>query len=661
MSREVSLTVPGAAVRPVSNMTEDLASLKSVPYGEVFQHLEDRESARLEAEGLPRKRVSNFRTVRNGWMKVHGLTEDSPVGKEFGAGYAEAIERYETVLAYEGKTSQTIADRRSMMGAYREMWVDLMHSATAGVLEGDFTQALNRLIESSGMSPTHIARKAAICVLTFRNWCGGRHRPIYSSLPAVHRLEEVFGIPTGALAAKLTRRIFGGARSIRTGLTGYRKHCGEVVGLRYLLKEFTTTLQDEWGDIILFHTDAAWLRTRRLQRNSKWRVREHDNCCPTADLKRLQVSEFMGFLSLPADSEDPRLRGKGLPREELTLALLSDSDLIYGFLQFKRERTYLRRYNTSSYTFLVFCSSLLRPETGYLWQSPHMGPKLPAPVPAERWHEWCERQRSIINSTQKDLMREDEFRKTRDPFEPIRLIILNNQHPLDTLFELAAAYEADAPPRRTTPHQQAVHYQNLFLIRFATLVPLRAFNLSVLTWRRDGTGNLYQKPDGSWWVRVETSYLKNHKGAAKSRPFDVPLHSSLWPYIEELLFTHRPHLEGASVCDYVFRPSRSYPSRAKKDPGRAVAEAFLTRQVYTITQRYIPDCPGFSLHAFRHLVATEYIKNNPAGYAIAAAILHDKEETVRKNYAWVLPADKFGFWNDYVSTLLGDQEKEDDE
>ena len=59
--------------------------------------------------------------------------------------------------------------------------------------------------------------------------------------------------------------------------------------------------------------------------------------------------------------------------------------------------------------------------------------------------------------------------------------------------------------------------------------------------------------------------------------------------------------------------------------------------VYRITQRYIPDCPGFSMHAFRHIVATEFIKNNPAGFAIAAAILHDKEETVRRHYAWAAP------------------------
>ncbi|HET9927234.1 MAG TPA: hypothetical protein VFQ09_00390, partial [Rubrobacter sp.] len=212
------------------------------------------------------------------------------------------------------------------------------------------------------------------------------------------------------------------------------------------------------------------------------------------------------------------------------------------------------------------------------------------------------------------------------------------------------------PPRNATPLRRAVHYQILFLIKFATLIPLRAFNLSVMTWRPDGTGNLYRKPDGSWWVRFEPSYLKNHKGAAKDTPFDVPLHPSLWPYVEEFLFVHRPNLIGAEACDYVFRPSL-HPKAKGKDVGNPVTTQSLSKQVLKVSQRYIPGCPGFCLHAFRHLVATEYIKNNPAGYAVAAAVLFDREETVRKNYAWVLPADKFGFWNDYVAGLLRKREE----
>lgn len=659
MSGQVSLTTRCDADRTVFSMSEALASLKPITYGEVCNHLEQALSARLEAQGKSQKRVSNFRTAMKRWMEKFGLSEKSPVGTELGAEFTGHLERYSEAM--EGMNPQTIADRRSMMLAYRETWVYLRQSATADTLEGDFAQTLVRLIELSGTTTREIARAAGVGFPTVKRWRRGRCLPTTRFLPAVHRLEEIFGLPVGVLIAKLPKVLFGDTESIKSCQTGYRKHGATLIRLPYLLKEFPPTLQGEWDDVFRFYTDAAWLRMHGLKRNSKWRIREHDNSCPSARRIGHLISEFMGYLCLPSDAEDPRLRGMGFRPEELTLAAFSDSGLVYNFSQFKRGRSYLKHYNADTFILFSFCLSLLRKETGFLWQSPDLGSRLPVPVPAAEWHAWCERHRSVIKSTVKDLRREDEFKKTRDPFEPISAIILNNQHPLEVLFELAADYEADAPPRRASHHHKAVHYQNLFLIKFVTLIPLRAFNLSVMTWRPDGTGNLYQKPDGSWWVRVDPSYLKNHKGAAKDRPFDVPVHPSLWPYVEEFLFTHRPHLAGAAECDYVFRPALKLKATKARHPGREVAVHVLSRKVFRITQRYIPDCPGFSLHAFRHLVATEYIKNNPAGYAIAASILYDREKTVRSNYAWVVPADKFAFWNGYVSTLLDDREEEDDE
>jgi hypothetical protein len=659
MSLQDFLTAHGAAAHPIFKTPEPLASWKPITYGEVMKYVEEERAAELETKGKSQKRVGNFRTAMNGWLREFGLTEESPVGHEFSSDFRESLKRYLRGLADEGKSKQTLADRRSMMKVYREGWLSILQEATTGVLEGDFSQALNQLIESSGLPVAAIARNVAVYDQTLNVWRTGRSWPHKRSLPAVHRLEEMWGLPFGVLAAKLPKVALGEAGRARTGLTGYRKHSGVMRNLQYRLKEFPPILQGEWDDLFRFYTDAAWLRAHGLKRNSKWRIREHDNSCPAAELFRGRLSAFMGFLALPADAEDPHLRGKGLLPEELTLALLSDSDLVYSFLQFKRERTYLKQYNTATYTFLSSCTSLLHPETGFLWQLPEFGAKLAVPVPAADWREWCERHRSVIASIQKDLARENEFKKTRDPFEPIRSIVINNQHPLDVLFEMADAYEADAPPSHASSHRQAIHYQNLFLIKFTTLIPLRVFNLSVLTWKQDGTGNLYQKPDGSWWVRIDSSYLKNHKGAAKERPFDVPLHPSLHPYVETFLFTHRPHLLGANACDYVFRPGRTWKANMIRNDSQPVPTYALSRQAFTITQRYIPHCPGFGLHAFRHLVATEYIKNNPAGYAIAAAILYDKEETVRKNYAWVMPADKFGFWNDYVSTLLNKSEEAD--
>jgi transcriptional regulator with XRE-family HTH domain len=649
---------PEQIIESVATFVEALADAREVTYGLLKKAQGSLLTEEALSNGRSLQRVHNCNTAVNAWMRQFRLTDESPVGAEFGEGFNASLDEHIKGLQSEGKSKQTIDDRRSFLGKCRETWAHLLQALCQLTASGDFGQTLGDLIESSGMSISRVAREVRISATTLGEWIEGRVKPSKKSLAAVHRLEVFFRLPYSALAARLPRFLAGSWGCVRTGLTGYRKHFREVNQSRYFLRAPLPGLQEEFDRAFSFYTDAAWLRLHRMKRNSKWRVREHDGRCPTAERVFAQVRRFLGYLSLPPNDDRPVAGGKGYLPEELTMALLSDSDLIYDYLQFKKERTYLRQYNTDTKTYLEFCSAILRPETGFLWQSPQLGAKLPSPVAASEWHSWCERHRAVIKATLRDLTKEDEFKKTRDPFDAVRPLIVNNQHPLDVLNDLADAYEAERPPRNASKASRAAHFQFLFLIKFATLLPLRAFNFSVMTYRADNTGNLYQRPDGSWWVTFSTTYLKNHKGAAKGDPFDVPLHESLWPYAEEFLFDHRPHLVGAGECDYVFRLRKSLKGAKPLAP---VRPGYLSNVVYNLSQRYIPDCPGFSLHAFRHLVATEYIKNNPGGYAVAAAVLHDKEETVRRSYAWVVPADKFFFWNQYVDAQRDRRRIEEEE
>lgn len=626
-------------------LAEALRNVEVITYGLLRKVQAALLTEELLAKGKSLQRVDNCNTALNAWMREFGLTDASPVGPELAEDFNASLDEHVKTLQAEGKSRQTVDDRRSLLGKCRETWVDMLREVRRASAAGDFAAALGALMEASGMSPAQVARECGVADSTLSQWAGGQSKPSKKSLPAVHRIEELFRLPYGTLASKLPPFILGGKGRIKTGLTGFRKHFQTVNKSQYFLHGLTPSLEEEFGRLFKFYTDAAWLRVHGMKRNSKWRVREHDQRCPTADRAFAQLRRFLGYLGLPPDEDNPLAGGKGYLPAELALALVSDSDLIYDYLQFKKERTYLKQYNTDTKTFLEFCLALLRPETGFLWQSAELGARLPAPVAADEWRGWCERHRAVIKATLRDLVKEDEFKKTRDPFDAVRSLIVNNQHPLDVLHDMADEYEADKPARQATKVAAASHFQYLFLIRFATLLPLRAYNFSIMTYRSDNTGNLYQRPDGCWWVRIETPHFKNHKGAAKNVSFDVPLHESLWPYVREFLSVHRQHLAGAKECDYVFRFNRV------KDGAKlaaAVPPFYLSRRIYLLSQRYIADCPGFSLHAFRHLVATEYIKNNPGGYAVAAAVLHDKEETVRKNYAWVVPADKFFFWNQYV-------------
>jgi hypothetical protein len=642
----------------VPALLESLSELKEITYGLLKKVQSTLLTEELSAKGKSLQRVENCNTALNAWMKEFDLTDESPVGPEFAEGFNSHLDEHIRTLQGQGKAKQTIDDRRSFLGKYRETWVDLLQAQRIAAAAVDFAGALGAQIRACGVPVSHVAREVGVTVKAIRQWADGRCKPVKKSLPVIYRLEEFFSLPFGALAARLPRFIRGSGGRPKTGQTGYRRHLQTVNKSQYFLPELTPRLREEFGRLYRFHTDAAWLRVHGMKRNSKWREREQDGKCPTADRVSTQLRGFFGYLRLPPDKDTAASGGKGYPPEELTLALLSDSDLVYDFLQFKKERTYLKQYNNETRTFLALCLATLRPETGFLWQSPELGARLPVPVTPSEWGAWCERHRAVFKATQKDLLKEDEFKKTRDPFDAVRGIIVNNQHPLDVLHDLADDFEADQPAVNASPLAKAAHSQLLLLIRFATLLPLRAYNFSTMTYQTDNTGNLYRKPDGSWWVRIGTEELKNHRGAARNNPLDVPLNESLWPYIEEFLLVHRPHLAGAKECAYVFRRKTARKGVKIDD---AVATEYLSKQVYLLTQRYIDDCPGFRLHAFRHLVATDYTKNNPGGYAVAAAVLHDKEETVRQYYAWVVPADKFLFWNQYVDAQRERRRREREE
>lgn len=62
------------------------------------------------------------------------------------------------------------------------------------------------------------------------------------------------------------------------------------------------------------------------------------------------------------------------------------------------------------------------------------------------------------------------------------------------------------------------------------------------------------------------------------------------------------------------------------------AEA-MSRRMRILTRQYIPDTPGFCSHALRHIIATDHLKRRPGDYPTVAKLLHDKLETVLREYS----------------------------
>ena len=58
----------------------------------------------------------------------------------------------------------------------------------------------------------------------------------------------------------------------------------------------------------------------------------------------------------------------------------------------------------------------------------------------------------------------------------------------------------------------------------------------------------------------------------------------------------------------------------------------LGRRVQVLTALYLPDTLGFGPHVFRHIIATDHLKRHPRDYLTVAHLLHDKLDTVLREY-----------------------------
>lgn len=605
----------------------------------------------LKENGKSDQTAKNHGAAIARWMNHLGLAKTDPVGPELGGGFKAALSEFlEAVQPEYGP--QTLKDRKYQLTNWHEAFVRL--SGRDG-LPADFMDALNFLFERAGVRIYAVSRATGVPDNTIRHWLKRRerqHHPSRHSLEHVAALEAYFGTPPGALKRRVRRHEVWADTDTPPVKTEFAKKLVDLSLSPYRLKSFPAKLQKEWDDFVRYKTgDGFYLKKRKLRRRKPWRVRG-DGGCPSADVNLGYVRGFFGYLCLPSGVADEWRCGKGFEPSELSLALLTDTDLIDDYMQFRKVRS--GGYTSETLNTLTFCKGMVIPEFGYLRQQPEFGARLPRRVPAEEWEQWCEQSYQGFQTISGEL----EIPKPKFPFEKIKGI-LQQEHPIAALRDFAVRLEDDAPPAYYHARLKARHARNVLLVRLLTSNPLRIRHFSVMTYRPDNSGNLYRKEAKGvwrWFLRFPPESFKNEKGAAKDRAYDMEVPPSVWPSLENYLFNHRRHLYGAAESDFVFRAG-SGPDSPEKGlkPEGPIPEKALSAEIRVLTQEYFPGGSGFGPHSFRHIVATDYIKHHPEGYNVAASILHDLPETVRKFYSWVTPAETFSHWVTYHELIIGGQ------
>lgn len=621
----------------------------------------------LKKEGKE-KQEGNFKTACKFFLTSIGLAETSPVGGEFGDEFEAKIRVFTDFEAERGLTGSTYGPRVSKIRELKRFAeVNFAESLRFQTLPQTFGRKLLKLITSSGHTVRSFWRTLPGGVVSYKalvSWSNERAYPsIKKHVAAVKTIETLLRVPAGTL--RLSKYLCV-EHHLKAGQSDYGNKIRAAQAKPYGV--WTPTLEEEFQKLFTHKTEAVLPEGEERHDSGQWTTSEGGGV-PSADAVRDVLRSFMGFCALPEGNPDPYLRGRGIKLEGLSLALLADKELVEAHLKFMKLRSGLRvrkldqskaptlspylisangkwefydkggKYNHGSIDMLSSISSLLRTSTGYLYQHPEFAEKLGLRMTAATWHKQCAATRSRVVKVLREitLMKKKNDQKNfdfgRDPKERIGWI-LELKRPLSLLQGMLKEMQVDLLPECATELAKAKQYGDLLLFAFLCANPLRIRMFSIMEFEE----NLVRMNDGSWRLRFKRGAFKNRKSL--SCDYDVRVAKELWPMLDRYREEFYPILAGSSGARHVFIACKKRQNGISK--GAPLKGGALRYIIERLTEQYAPSGTGFGPHAFRHIIATDIIKKDPRiGFFLAAIALHDKLETVEREYVHLKTSEFF--------------------
>lgn len=619
-----------------------------------FNQLIDGHRVRLcgdarEIDGQPvlTQSFRNHLSTLHGFLASVGKTVESRVGVEFTSAFDKRMRDYLSGLKVSAKSK---TDRRAHLRSWKAT-VEVLSQVgkTSAPSESPFHIRLRQAVAALGEEPKAIARRCEASPSALRRWLHGGF-PNRRALTSLRRIETALGLSRDELVRlvpwSMQRQ---GSNPDDLGRKKgpeieYRKQLRERTLSRYALKEDEVTpgLEAEWQNFFYYKTT----RMPKLKRSTKgcWSMVSEEIAAPgvpskgrrggqassAAGMNWTYIERFLGYVRLPLDRG-----GAGVALDEVgTMAWLAVPELVNGYLEFLTTRSD-GLVHGGQRQFATFVASLVRPDFGYLRQQPEMLQRLPKRIAdGVSWETLCSDTYELAKTWKRTA--QDIARK---PEEPI-LALLNLNEPLQPILSMVDKIDRLALEAAPGSVQEARTRRDALLIAMLYANPLRSRQFSNMRWRPDNGGNLYRTADGKWRLRFDPREMKNGKSSA-ARGYDAPLPSWLSARIEAYLEEFRPMLlVDAKDNGFVFPNSRE--GGVWKQLGRHVAK---------LTRRHIPGCPGFGPHAFRHLVATNWLRHHPNDFLTVAELLSDSLQVVLSNYAHLRKDDSFDRYESYVDSM----------
>jgi integrase len=621
--------------------------------------------ARRADLALDEQQERNRASALKKFLEFHGLTSESPVGPELGGGLASALKEFVESKKEGGRKPGSVANSRSSIRRWARHWAELIESESAprfAELHEAFRYYFDLRQAKGKVSLYSLAKTVGFATPSYLNNLVLKQLKSFEidRIELFATLEELLEAPATSLTrfARVRLESMEKKRAEKRNKTAYSQKVSELVARPYRLVQLPAPLLKEVRDFIKFKT--AIRPPGGLIRNERWVVRklgevstkkrttaeqaslDGKTIAPTATFFLQQVQAFFGVMA--QQGHDP---------ETFSLAWMLDPDLLDAVIEFYAER--MGAVTTSSTSLIKSIRSLIYSKGGWLFQQPAFSSRLHKHVSMSKdeWESFCNQRRVELEAVKARFEKDRIVKPGRDPKEPIQSI-LEREHPISALYELVGGIEERIKVLESNPHSVRgptlmVLQRDRLIFRIMIPQPLRVRMMKVMTWRADNSGNLYLRRDGRWAIRFKPEDFKNEKGAAKDKPYDVPLPATLSDEIEYYLKTIRPQF--TPKTDYVFVPAPTGSAISRELPLDNQGGGWLNDMIRARSAAFLSECPGFGPHAIRHIVATDYIRNNPNSYVVAADILHDKIATVMRAYAHLRAADGHRVYQEYLSDI----------
>lgn len=607
--------------------------------------------ARLRLTNTSQQVIRNHRTAIAAWLKAIGKTPGSHVGPELAE--PAFTERVQEHVAGSGLGKRSQADRRSLLrsvqATYEGLRVEPSSAPKAAKRPVDtgsrelspLAKAIVDGCAAQGVRPKTAARKAGISLSAISRWCLGA-MPNARTKEQLSKLEIALKLPTGRLMAAATDTA---QQQAPTYADPFRTRQRALVASEYLLKpkQVAPELLRSWQALLRYKSavvpqgfdrraSSRWTLVSPAQTNVRATPFNSvgGRIAPSAGFFWNITRRFLGFVMQPTEQQG---LGRNLS-EVQSLAWFAVPEALNAYLDFLSARSDGTVHNGHK-AFCTYVASLLQQDIGYLSQQPELLFQLPAEVTRGRsWDELCFASTHLLKT-----WKAQSFALSRSPEMGIRFF-LDFEWPLSPVLDAVHKLGVIADHSATGSQENLLARRDRLLLGLLVSNPLRLKNLVTLGLKPGPAGCIYKTAQGKWRIQIPGAQFKNHKRVG-TQNYDVAVADWLHGWLDDYVHSVRPAL-----------------LNGKQDSGELFLSATGTRfetlsnHMSKLTKRLIPGSGGIRPHAFRHLVATDWLTRFPNDFLTVAELLNDSLEVVMKAYSHLKKDTAFSRYEEHVNRMM---------